>query len=185
TFDPKPEAPAEIRGEFGTLATPVAGLRVGEHLPRLAARADRYAVVRSLAHRENNHLVATHHVLTGHPQPGAFFDKVASRDDWPSYASAVDYLRPRGDGLPTGVNLPTFLMEGSLTWPGQHAGFLGPRHDPWQIRRDPNAADFGPDDSLRPAAGLDATRIDDRRALLAEVDGQQAWLGAQAAARHL
>ena len=50
----------------------------------------------------------------------------------------VNYFRPRNDGLPSGVNLPTFLMEGPLTWPGQHAGFLGPRHDPWQITRDPN-----------------------------------------------
>src|SRR5262249_43048850 len=123
TFDPKPDAPKEIRGEFATIATRVASLRVGEHLPRLAARADNYVIVRSFSHRENNHRVAPHHVLTGHPQPGAFFDKVASRDDWPSYSSAADYLRPRSDGVPSGVNLPTFLMEGPLTWPGQHAGF--------------------------------------------------------------
>src|SRR5205823_1429882 len=175
TFDPKPDAPAEVRGEFSTIATKVPGLRIGEHLPRLAARADRYAVVRSLAHRENNHLVATHHVLTGHPQPGAFFDKVASRDDWPSYASALNYLRPRHDGTPSGVNLPTFLMEGPLTWPGQHAGFLGPRHDPWQVTRDPNAPDFRLD-NLRLAPGLEVGRLGDRQALLEQVNRQQGWL---------
>ncbi len=184
TFDMKPDAPAEIRGQFRRIASPVAGLHVCEHLPRLAARAAKYAVVRSLSHRENNHLVATHHVLTGHQQPGAFFDKVASRDDWPSYASTVDTLRPRSDGLPSGVNLPTFLMEGPLVWPGQHAGFLGPRHDPWQITRDPNRPDFGID-SLRPAAGIDATRLDDRRALLAEVDMQQRQLAHTAEGRRL
>ncbi len=184
TFDPKPDAPDNIRGEFRPTATSVNGIQICEHLPRLAARAHQYALVRTLSHREYNHLVATHHVLTGHPQPGAFFDKVASRDDWPSYASALDYLRPRSDGLPTGVNLPTFLMEGPLTWPGQHAGILGPRHDPWQISRDPNAADFGID-TLRPAEGIDATRLNDRAALLAEVDQQQAWLATQAAARRL
>jgi uncharacterized protein (DUF1501 family) len=184
TFDPKPDAPAEIRGEFQTIATPVAGLRVCEHLPRLAARANKYAVVRSMAHRENNHLVATHHVLTGHPQPGAFFDKVASRDDWPSYASALDYLRPRRDGIPSGVNLPTFLVEGPLTWPGQHAGFLGPRHDPWQLTRDPNAADFRMAD-VHLAPGLEVNRLNDRRALLAEVDRQRAQLAELGAARRL
>jgi uncharacterized protein (DUF1501 family) len=184
TFDPKPDAPDNIRGEFRPTATSVSGIQICEHLPRLAARADKYALVRTLSHREYNHLVATHHVLTGHPQPGAFFDKVASRDDWPSYASALDYLRPRSDGLPTGVNLPTFLMEGPLTWPGQHAGILGPRHDPWQISRDPSAADFAIE-SLRPAEGIDATRLNDRAALLAEVDQQQAWLAGQAAARRL
>lgn len=181
-FDMKPEAPAEIRGEFRPIATRIAGLQVCEHLPLLAARADKYALIRSLAHRENNHLVATHHMLTGHPQPGAFFDKVASRDDWPCYSSVLDHLRPRSDGVPSGANLPTFLMEGPLTWPGQHAGFLPPRHDPWQITRNPNAADFRVD-SLRLAAGLDVTRLHDRRALLSEVNRQQEQLAGRATGR--
>jgi hypothetical protein len=184
TFDLKPDAPPEVRGEFKPIATRVPGLHVSEHLPRLAARADKYALVRSLAHRENNHLVATHHVLTGHPQPGAFFDKVASRDDWPSYSSALDYLRPRHDGVPSGVNLPTFLMEGPLTWPGQHAGFLGPRHDPWQVSRDPNAPDFRVD-SLRLAPGIEISRLHDRQALLAEVNRQQDRLVGVAESRRL
>jgi uncharacterized protein (DUF1501 family) len=184
TFDPKPEAPAEIRGEFRPIATRVPGLWISEHLPRLAARADKYAIVRSMSHRENNHLVATHHVLTGHQQPGAFFDKVASRDDWPNYASALDYLQPRHDGLPTGVNLPTYLMEGSLTWPGQHGGILGPRHDPWQITRDPSQPGFGMD-NLRPAEGLDITRLSDRRSLVGQLDAHQAQLAELATARRL
>jgi hypothetical protein len=184
TFDMKPDAPPEMRGEFKAIASKVAGLRVCEHLPRLAARAEKYAVVRSLAHRENNHLVATHHLLTGHPQPGAFFDKVASRDDWPAYSSAMDHLRPRHDGIPTGVNLPTFLMEGPLIWPGQHAGFLGPKHDPWQINHDPNATDFRVD-SVRLAPGLEIDRLRDRRALLDQVDRQQRQFDALAECRRL
>ncbi|HZU38611.1 MAG TPA: DUF1501 domain-containing protein [Gemmataceae bacterium] len=184
TFDPKPDAPSEIRGEFKTIPTRVPGLHVSEHLPRLAARADKYTVVRSLAHRENNHLVATHHLLTGYPQPGAFFDKIASRDDWPCYASALDYLRPRHDGIPTGVNLPTFLMEGPLTWPGQHAGFLGPRHDPWQITQDPNSPRFRVN-SLRLPAGMEANRLNDRRALLDEINQQQRELAQLAATRSM
>jgi len=183
-FDMKPDAPEAIRGEFRPIATRTPGLHVCEHLPRLAARSDKYAVVRSLSHRENNHLVATHHVLTGHPQPGAFFDKVASRDDWPCYSATVNSVRPRNDGLPSGVNVPTFLMEGPLVWPGQHAGFLGPRHDPWQITRDPGAADFAMD-SLRSAEGIDASRLDDRRALLQEVDIQQRQLALTAEGRRL
>jgi hypothetical protein len=184
TFDVKPDAPPEVRGEFRPIATRVPGLHVCEHLPRLAARADKYALVRSLSHRENNHLVATHHVLTGYPQPGAFFDKVASRDDWPCYASALAYLRPRHDGLPSGVNLPTFLVEGPLTWPGQHAGFLGPRHDPWQITRDPKAPLFRVP-GLRPAAGMEVERLGGRRELLEQVNRQQKHLADQAACRRL
>jgi hypothetical protein len=184
TFDPKPEAPPEIRGEFKAHPTKTPGLLVCEHLPRLAARTDKYTIVRSLAHRENNHLVATHHVLTGYPQPGAFFDKVASRDDWPCYSSGLHYLRPRNDGIPTGVNLPTFLMEGPLTWPGQHAGFLGPKHDPWQISSDPNALDFRVD-SVRLAPGLEIERLRNRRALLDEVDHQRRQFEELAACRRL
>jgi len=163
TLDPKPDAPPEVRGEFKAINTRTPGLILGEHLPRLATRSDRYAVVRSMAHRENNHLVATHHVLTGHQQPGAFFDKIASRDDWPDYAAALDHLRPRNDGVPSGVNLPTYLMEGPLLWPGQHAGFLGPKHDPWQVRSDPNKPDFRVD-GLTLAPGLEGARLDDRPA---------------------
>jgi hypothetical protein len=184
TFDMKPDAPPEIRGEFKPIATSLPGIFVCEHMPRMAVRADKYALVRSLAHRENNHLVATHHLLTGYQQPGAFFDKVASRDDWPCYSSALDYLRPRHDGIPSGVNLPTFLMEGPLVWPGQHAGFLGPRHDPWQITRNPNSSDFRVD-SLRLSPGMDVSRLGDRSALLDEVNRQQGLLADLAEARSL
>jgi hypothetical protein len=184
TLDMKPDAPPEIRGEFKPIASRVPGVHVCEHLPRLAARSHKYALVRSLAHRENNHLVATHHLLTGHPQPGAFFDKVASRDDWPCYSSGLAYLRPRRDGLPSGVNLPTFLVEGPLTWPGQHAGFLGPRYDPWQISRDPNSPTFRVD-SLCPGPGIEVGRLGDRQALLGQVNAQQAGLAELASARQL
>lgn len=184
TFDPKPEAPPEIRGEFQTIATRTPGLRVCEYLPLLASRSDKYAVVRTMAHRENNHLVATHHVLTGYPQPGAFFDKVASRDDWPCYSAALNALRPSSDGLPSGVNLPTFLVEGPLTWPGQHAGFLGPRHDPWQVTKNPNAPDFRVE-NLSLAAGLTADQLSDRMALLDRINRQQDWLAQSAEGRRL
>src|SRR5262245_42365099 len=70
TFDMKPDAPAEIRGQFQPIATSVPGLQICEHLPHLAARMDRCALVRSLAHREDNHLLATHQVLTGMAIPG-------------------------------------------------------------------------------------------------------------------
>ncbi len=175
TFDLKPDAPAEIRGEFQGIATPIPGYRICEHLPNLAARADKYAVVRSFSHNDNNHLMSTHHVLTGEKQPGGFFDKVASRDDWPAYSSGLAYLRPRTDGLPTGVNLPTFLREGPLTWPGQHAGFLGPVYDPWQIVGDPSKPDFRVD-ALTLAQGLDVSRLGRRQNLLAEVNRAQAQL---------
>jgi hypothetical protein len=167
----KPEAPAEIRGQYQPIDTAVPGIQICEHLPGLAARMDRLAIVRSLSHHHNNHLNATHQILTGQPQPGAFFDKIASRDDYPCYASTLAYVKPRADGRPNGVMLPTYLMEGPLTWPGQHAGFLGPRYDPWQIKDDPNLPKFQVD-SLTLPDGFSVERLADRRKLYEEVQTQ-------------
>jgi len=169
TFDLKPDAPEGIRGEFKPIATNVPGLSISEHLPRLAAMADRLAIVRSMSHTNLNHLNATHWVLTGQPQPGAFFDKIASRDDYPCYASALDAVRPGRDGVPTGVTLPTYLMEGPLTWPGQHAGFLGPKHDPWQIKQDPNRPGFRVEDLALPD-GFTVERLQKRLDLLGHLN---------------
>jgi len=184
TFDMKPDAPAEIRGEFQPIATSTPGLHICEHLPLLAAQAHRYAVVRTLSHNDNNHLMSTHHVLTGAIQPGGFFDKVASRDDWPAYSSGLAYTRPRTDGIPSGVNLPTFLMDGPLTWPGQHAGWLGPKYDPWQITGDPNKDDFRVD-ALTLSSGMDIPRLDKRRGLLNELNLQQKRIEDIGASRRL
>lgn len=175
TFDPKPNAPDEIRGEYKPIPTKTPGLLACEYLPKLAQRSNLYSVVRSLSHRENNHLVATHHVLTGQMQPGAFFDKIASRDDYPNYAAGLSYFRKPPEGTPVGVNLPTYLMEGPLLWPGQYAGFLGPKHDVMQITQDPNRPDFKVE-NLRPAAGMDVTQMRDRMALLNAVNDKQKWL---------
>jgi hypothetical protein len=175
TFDLKPDAPPEVRGEFTPITTKTPGLLACEHMPKIAARSNLYSIVRSLSHRDNNHLMSTHHVLTGHLQPGGFFDKIASRDDFPNYAGGLSYFRKPPEGTPVGVNLPTYLMEGPLTWPGQHAGFLGPKHDIMQIAQDPNRPDFKVD-NLRPAAGMDVDQMKDRMALLNAVNDHQKWL---------
>jgi hypothetical protein len=180
TFDMKPDSPDGIRGEFKPIETKAPGVRICEHLPRLAARADRLAIVRTLSHQNTNHLNGTHQVLTGHPQPGAFFDKVASRDDYPCYASALDYIRPRQDGVPSGVMLPTHLMEGPLTWPGQNAGFLGPKHDPWQIKGDPSKPEFRVESLMLPE-GFSVERLEKRRNLLDEMSAQRDTLAAASA----
>ena len=172
SFDMKPDAPEGIRGEFKPIDTAAPGLRFCEHLPGLAAHADKLAIVRSMSHPQTNHLNATHQILTGQSQPGAFFDKIASRTDYPCYASALEYLRPRRDGVPSGVMLPTFLMEGPLVWPGQHAGFLGPKHDPWQIKQDPNRPDFRVENATLPV-GFSVEQLDRRRNLLDEISARR------------
>ena len=176
SFDMKPEAPDGIRGEFKPIDTAVPGIRMCEHLPGLAARASRLAIVRSMAHPEGNHLLAVHRVLTGqvsNPRGASDLDRVASRDDFPCYAAVLDSVRRRGDGVPNGVALPLRLAEGPLTWPGQDGGFLGPRHDPWQLRLDPNRPEAR-DDSLALPAGLDPDRLHRRRHLMDQVTSSPA-----------
>jgi uncharacterized protein (DUF1501 family) len=177
TVDPKPDAPAEVRGEFTTISTAIPGVAVCEHLPKLAQQLNRWALIRTLAHREHNHLLATHIALTGRPTPlprgGSDLDRVESRSDFPNMAAALDHIRPRSDGIPTGVSLPNYLIEGPLTWPGQHAGFLGAKHDPWQIQGDPSNADFKMQ-ALTMRDGVTLNRFQTRRDLLGSLTVQSA-----------
>lgn len=172
-WDPKPEAPAEVRGEFATIPTTIPGVQVCEHLPKLAAQTQQWSIIRTLAHREHNHLLATHVALTGRdtplPRGGSDLDRVESRNDFPNFAAALDFIRPRTDGIPTGVSLPNYLIEGPLTWPGQHAGFLGSKHDPWQIQGDPNEPGFRMQ-ALSFREGVDQERIVTRRQLLEQLN---------------
>lgn len=173
SLDQKPGAPSEIRGEFGGIQTAVPGISVCEHLPFLAQQMERWSVVRSLSHLEHNHLLAMHVALTGRPTPlprgASDLDRVESRNDFPNFASALDALRPRNDGIPNGVSLPNYFIEGPLTWPGQYAGFLGAKHDPWQINQDPNDPNFRID-SLKLQVEVDSPRILSRRRLLDELN---------------
>jgi uncharacterized protein (DUF1501 family) len=172
TFDPKPDAPLEIRGAFKPIATNVPGIQICEHLPRLAGLADRYAIVRSMTHSVPVHEIGTHFLLTGINAlpPGA--NHMATRHDWPCFAAGLNYLQPRADGIPNGVMLPTYLHNG-YGFSGQNGGVLGARHDPWQIRQDPNAENFRGLGNSTPAIGLTVDRLRERRSLLANLDQQR------------
>lgn len=173
SLDPKPQAPPEIRGEFSTIETSIPGIAVCEHLPQLAQQLDRWSIVRSMSHTEHNHLLATHVALTGRPTPvprgASDLDRVQSRTDFPNMGAALDYVHPRNDGVPTCVSLPNYYIEGPLTWPGQYAGFLGPKHDPWQINQDPNDPSFRVD-ALSFQPGVNNQRLQTRRQLLDSVN---------------
>ncbi|MDB5312403.1 MAG: hypothetical protein JWO38_6605 [Gemmataceae bacterium] len=171
SLDMKPDAPAEIRGEFKPAPTTIPGVQVCEHLPQLATRMRHWALVRSLSHGENGHLPGTHRLLTGATMPNqrlTDLDNVLSRRDWPCYAAGLNFLRPRHDGVPNGVTLPHSLIEGPLTWPGQHAGFLGPANDPMLVTQDPNSPTFRMD-TFTLADGTDPRRVDERRRLLEQI----------------
>ncbi len=135
SFDPKPDAPADIRGEFHTIATQTPGLRICEHLPRLAQRSQLWSLVRSLTHSTNDHSAGHLIMLTGRSTlPPGFNPSQPQPSDWPSIAAVAGAsTRPRNN-LPPAAVLPERLIHNSRrVIPGQFAGLMGPKHDPWFI----------------------------------------------------
>src|SRR5947208_2310876 len=104
-WDLKPDAPAEVRGEFRPVASSVPGLSVGEHIPRIARTAHRLALLRAVAHPDNTHTVAMHYMLTGRRHPRPATNPRNGPTDFPCFGAVVPYLRPGPAGLPGGVSL--------------------------------------------------------------------------------
>jgi len=143
TFDLKPDAPVEIRGEFQTIATKVAGTRIVEHLPRLAARSDRYAILRSVNHPDNDHAVGAYLALTGYPHPRSRplgTEPAASPQDMPSLGSVISKARPADQRMFPYVTLGELRHFGHKDSMGQNAGCLGRAYDPFAV---PFAQPFG------------------------------------------
>src|SRR5437763_11287694 len=139
SFDLKPEAPAEIRGEFQSIATRTPGIRICEHLPRLAQRSHLWALCRSLTHPYTAHSHGHLAMLTGRtPMPAGFDASKPRPTDWPSLAAVANQLVPRRNNLPPAVVLPELLIhrEGRVI-PGQFAGEMGAHWDPWVIAAAP------------------------------------------------
>jgi hypothetical protein len=170
TWDPKPDAPAEIRGSFGTIATRTPGVRISEHFPNLALRTDKLAIVRSMSHDDFAHLSTAHRILTGHLAPTPYSDAAGpSPGDWPHLGSLVARVRPRPGALPPAVTMPWTVSHPAAPGgkaPGQHGGWLGKAYDPFRVEGDPNAQDFRVE-GLGLPEGVSADRLGRRRALRA------------------
>ncbi|MCA1684843.1 MAG: DUF1501 domain-containing protein, partial [Planctomycetia bacterium] len=136
TFDPKPDAPAGIRGEFRPIATAVPGVQVSELFPRLARLADRYTIVRSVTHGDSVHTSAGYTMLTGvrHPRANDVAGATSIRpspEDHPHVGSVLARARPNRSGLPAFVTLPEVVRDAGVNdLPGQGAGRLGGRYAP-------------------------------------------------------
>jgi hypothetical protein len=146
SFDPKPLAPEAIRGEFQPIATRTPGIQICEHLPLLAARSDRWALVRSLTHASNDHSAGHMIMLSGRGElPPGFDPNRPKPTDWPSLAAVAGAMtRPRHN-LPPAVVLPEKLVHRTgRTIPGQFAGQMGSHRDPWFVEASPyNAISYG------------------------------------------
>jgi hypothetical protein len=176
TWDPKPDAPLEIRGEFGTIPSATPGLRVGELMPRTARLTDRIAVLRAVSTGDHAHSSSGYAMATGVPhQPlGLEEAKPGAPNDWPHMGSIIAELRGHGGGLPPAITLPRLAQNNNGNiWPGQSGGFLGPAADPWLLNCDPAAEDFKvPNLTLPPS--IPPLRFDARRSLLQQLDHHRA-----------
>lgn len=141
SFDLKPDAPAEVRGEFNPITTATPGIQICEHLPGLAQRSERWSVCRSLTHPTNGHTLGHYFMLTGRSvaSPGFQGDRLPRASDWPSIASIVgDALPPRNNNLPPAIVLPERLVHWSGgVIPGAYGGLMGRNRDPFFIEASP------------------------------------------------
>jgi hypothetical protein len=164
TFDPKPLAPTEIRGEFHPIATQTPGVQFSEHLTRLASISDKLSVIRSIRHNQGNHGAGNHYMMTGAPPRipvgcGAFVSF------HPSLGSATAHARGHQNGLPAYFSIPSMSRSGG-------PNFLGAQYAPFVVPNDPNRDDFQVRDVSLPR-GLEAERFEHRRDLRVQVDRLQ------------
>jgi uncharacterized protein (DUF1501 family) len=158
SFDPKPDAPPEIRGKYNTIATSVPGLRISEKLPYLAKAMNRLTLVRSGAHNNDHHETATNWVLCG--RFGSAFG------DYPAMGAVVAHELGFSGKLPPYVAIP---RNPSFTWELGRSAFLGGRYESFKTG-DPNAANFKVQD-VSPSETLTVRRAERRKTLLQAVDG--------------
>ena len=170
TFDPKPEAPAEVRGEFGAIETSVPGLRITDQLPLLARQAEHFAVVRSLHHGNNSHAPAEHQMLTG--RMGTRGGTRRAVIETPSFGSITSRLRgTRRPGMPAYVGIPWSFHHEYIGSPFGAAAYLGSRHEPFESGHlAASASEPFTVPILELREGLSHPRLRQRQQLLAQLD---------------
>ena len=171
TFDPKPDGPSAVRGEFGATATSVPGVHFSELLPNCAAIMDRLAIVRSMSHENANHVQACLPAQTGHKPPPPFESKgdfPPSDTDFPPIGAVLDHLRPAQAELPNWVRVgPLMRRSNGTTLHGQVPGLLGKQHSSFVVDQPLLPADVRIK-ALEPLEGLSGLRLRDRANLRTE-----------------
>lgn len=143
TFDPKPDAPAEIRGDFGSIQTSLGDVRLSEHLPRSAKLLDRVALVRSMTHEFAGHATGGYTMFTGQGYERTENEaNFMGRQEAPHIGAALAKVSPGPGPMFPFIMVPRRLDAGSGRRAGQWGGSLGSKYDPLQTGGDPNADDF-------------------------------------------
>ncbi len=161
SFDPKPEAPQEIRGEFGVIATNVAGIQLCDPLPKLAQHQDKYSILRSWNPKNGSHGVADAYMMTGHPFNPAL--------TYPAFGAVI--AREQGDRM----SMPPYVQLGNSIdkkFGGGAAGFLGDQYNPFILPGDASSSNFTVRDVVLPG-GVDRARFQHRMKVLHAVDTWQ------------
>jgi hypothetical protein len=164
TFDPKPEAPVEIRGQFSPIATQTPGMFFSQPMKRLAGISNELAIVRSIRHDQGNHGAGNHYMMTGAPPRipvgcGAFVSF------HPSLGSVVSHQVGAPDGVPPYFTMPNMSRSGG-------PNFLGARHAPFIVPDDPNRSGFRVRDVTIPT-GLTDARFESRQEIRRQIDKMQ------------
>ena len=174
-WDPKPDAPSNIRGDFKPIKTNVDGVQLSETMPLLAKQADKYTLIRSMSYTPVglfNHTAAIYQMLTGYPpdkvSPSGQLEPPSPRD-FPTAGAQVAKLKPLDDPMLPFVEMPRPLQESSVIGKGGAAGFLGKAYDPYRLYQDPNKPiDLG-DLALR--SDVPPERLKERFYLLKGING--------------
>ena len=165
TFDMKPDAPKDIRGEFSPIPTNVPGIQISDQLPMLAKMADKYTIIRSATHDQTIHAQAAHYALTG--------NKVAAGREAPCIGAVANRFLPQKSALPNAVQIGHRMWDTAGNGPiGQDAGFLGAGNLPFRIY-DPTEPFEKLAAAITPPASISEDRLNLRRDLLREVDRYQ------------
>ena len=173
TWDSKPDAPAEIRGDFGVIHSRTPGLLVGELMPRTARWTEKIAVLRAVVTGDNAHSSSGYQMLTGIPHQPLNKESALPKppNDWPCLGALVRATREDRGRLPAAITVPEHIWnDGNFPWPGQDAGFLGQQFDPWLIKCDPQDDRFDVP-GLQLPESLSSVRFSHRRPLLDQLNG--------------
>ena len=158
TWDLKPDAPTEYRGEFKPIKTNVAGIEIGEHLPFSAKQMDKFSILRSVTHGDAGHESASHYLLTGYRPTNDI-----PSNEMPSYGSIVaKQCGARRPGLPPYIAVPTPPRSTA-------SAYLGVAYNPFSVGSDPNQAKFSVKNLTLPN-GISLARLENRKNLLAKID---------------
>ena len=156
SWDPKPRAPSEIRGEFLPIPTATPGIQLSEHMPRLARQTEKLAIVRSIYHDDSAHGRGMYWNITGHKPPRAG-NIPPEPNDWPSLPAVISRLRSAPRGVPAAVRLPYPMVDNNTLQAGEYGGWLGVKYDPIVIRT-PSGEPYG---GVSRTLGSEALKLED------------------------